>query len=612
MFYIWQGDRHRREEVALKAVWPCLDPLVWDCDGDMLPDGWELQYNLSPCECAATNSPAWDADTDGLGLFDEYRYCTSPLNPDTDGDGVRDGVEVPHSPGSCPNDPDDEGNPANCVTLSLTVGDPSGSHSERWNFEVFEEATGRDVVRHCDDGFGTPGSAEYALVKGKAYTFSLRWIGTNLDEGPDYDWQALINDSDEAGAREGLYGTGAFIVEDSYGLLTEERHGDEFDITIGETGRIIVPKVEFLESAGTRYNFSPSLGEEAAVDVKVTPAPPEDGFPGVHFRLGIVRETAGGGEQEIDWLDVDDTPAYSRVRAVDFQQKRFTWNGIPNPSLFGNSAPQASGRDSFQGVSDSAVRILPAVTAGQPVPPPFVTAVAKIVSNSDQSTVCEARKRICIPQVVKLVYDADAVNYLATGFTSDSGVTLVSAITNAEWDTQRQRIRNLSQLYYDAVEANIRFVSSDVVVALPYSTVQMQGDAGSFGTALIDFLNATPSDNVVLHVRAIESDLVNHLGDVNPNMTLPVTPREVGNLWAQVTVHETGHILGLVSEGDVLDGSPVGTPGDSFGGHNRYPYGRLIMNPGKFNNIEEDIGRKGSWSWKSLNGQYLRFVLPKE
>ena len=39
-------------------------------------------------------------------------------------------------------------------------------------------------------------------------------------------------------------GTGAFIVEDSYGLLTEERHGDEFDITIGETGRIIVPKVE--------------------------------------------------------------------------------------------------------------------------------------------------------------------------------------------------------------------------------------------------------------------------------------------------------------------------------------------------------------------------------
>jgi len=234
----------------LKAVWPCLDPLAWDCDGDMLPDGWEVRYGLSPCECAAPDSPVWDADGDGLGLFDEYRYCTSPLNPDTDGDGVRDGDEVPHSPGSCPNDPDDEGNPANCVTLKLTVGDPSGSESERWNFEVFEEATGRTVVRHCDGGFGTPGSAKYALVKGKAYTFSLRWIGTNLDEGHDYDWQALINDSDVAGAREGLYGTGAFIVEDSYGLLTEETHGDEFDITIGETGRIIVSRIESVELVG--------------------------------------------------------------------------------------------------------------------------------------------------------------------------------------------------------------------------------------------------------------------------------------------------------------------------------------------------------------------------
>jgi len=244
----------------------------------MLPDGWELQYGLSPCECATPNDLSWDADGDGLGLFDEYRYCTDPFNPDTDGDGVRDGDEVPHSPGSCPNDPDDEGNPANCVTLSLTVGDPSGSHSERWNFEVFEEATGRDVVRHCDDGFGTPGSAEYALVKGKAYTFSLRWIDTNLDEGPDYDWQALINDSDETGACEGLYGTGAFIVEDSYGLLTEERHGDEFDITIGETGRIIVPKVEALDvtspKSGTSGNPPPFEGHRPwPFDVTKSPNP---------------------------------------------------------------------------------------------------------------------------------------------------------------------------------------------------------------------------------------------------------------------------------------------------------------------------------------------------
>ena len=154
-------------------------------------------------------------------------------------------------PGSCPCDPDDEGNPANCVTLRLTVGDPSGSHSERWNFEVFEEATGRDVVCHCDDGFGTPGSAEYSLVKGKAYTFKLRWVATDPaytgTPKPDYDWRAFINDSTEEGARSGLYGTGAFIVEDPDDLLQDEKHGNETDITIGKQGRIIVPKVTAIE-----------------------------------------------------------------------------------------------------------------------------------------------------------------------------------------------------------------------------------------------------------------------------------------------------------------------------------------------------------------------------
>jgi len=314
------------EEVALKAVWPCLDPLAWDCDGDMLPDGWELQYGLSPCECATPNDLSWDADGDGLGLFDEYRYCTSPLNPDTDGDGVRDGDEVPHSPGSCPNDPDDEGNPANCVTLRLTVGDPSGSHSERWNFEVFEEATGRDVVRHCDDGFGTPGSAEYALVKGKAYTFSLRWIGTNLDEGPDYDWQALINDSDEAGACEGLYATGAFIVEDSYGLLTEERHGDEFDITIGETGRIIVPKVATIEASASVADNSPQLFDGHKTDFG---DPCAASFPGQ--ALIIFYDEVVDANHQIQDFDVT-LKANVLPASVTASQLNESWAKVKGPS----------------------------------------------------------------------------------------------------------------------------------------------------------------------------------------------------------------------------------------------------------------------------------------
>jgi len=212
------------------------------------------------------------------GAFRKMRDThKNPFN--LDGDGVWDGDEVPHSPGSCPTDASDGGSSTNCVTLSLTVGDPSGSESERWNFEVFEEATERTVVRHCDDGFGTPGSAEYALVKGKAYTFSLRWIATNLGYGPDYDWRALINDSDATGAREGPYGTGAFIVEDPDGLLTEERHGDSTDITVGKEGRIIVPKVEVVFSDPDSSQWAELeekrivlSDEELRIKIKITPS----------------------------------------------------------------------------------------------------------------------------------------------------------------------------------------------------------------------------------------------------------------------------------------------------------------------------------------------------
>ncbi len=305
-----------------------------------------------------------------------------------DGDGVNDGDEIPHSPSSCPSDASDNGSPTNCVTLRLTVGDPSGSNSERWNMEmeILEEGTGKAVVCHCDAGFGAPGSARYALVKGKAYIFKLRWIATDPEytgtPKPDFDWQARINDSTAAGVYEGLNGTGAFIVEDPDTLLTDETHGNHNNITIGREGRILVPKVEFVTGAASCYNFSPSLGEEAALDVKVTPTPPAGGFPGLHFRLEIVRETANNSEQHIDWVDVDDTADYYAARELDFAQKQFAWDGIPDLG-FGASASQAYGRDSFQGesASASATRIFPASALGQPVPPPFVTAVAKIMRN---------------------------------------------------------------------------------------------------------------------------------------------------------------------------------------------------------------------------------------
>jgi len=160
---------------------------------------WEIKRELVPLVPSDIYS---DSDNDGLVLFDEYRYVTDPFNRDTDGDGVSDGDEIPHSSGSNPNDASDYANKTNCVTMELIVGDPSGSHSERWQFDIFEESTPRkSVYHHVDDGFGTVGCTNYSLVKGKSYTYEINWVDTAPDKEKDYDWQALINGLDDGGVR---------------------------------------------------------------------------------------------------------------------------------------------------------------------------------------------------------------------------------------------------------------------------------------------------------------------------------------------------------------------------------------------------------------------------
>lgn len=71
---------------------------IKDSDGDGLTDEEEIGYN--------TNLEVVDSDADGLTDWAEIKiYKTDPLNPDTDGDGYKDGQEVingydPLKPGS--------------------------------------------------------------------------------------------------------------------------------------------------------------------------------------------------------------------------------------------------------------------------------------------------------------------------------------------------------------------------------------------------------------------------------------------------------------------------------------------------------------------------------
>ncbi|MBN1633411.1 MAG: OmpA family protein [Ignavibacteria bacterium] len=64
------------------------DPYNPDTDGDGLKDGQEVKtYGTDPLNK--------DSDNDGLTDYEEVmKYTTNPMNPDTDGDGLKDGDEV--------------------------------------------------------------------------------------------------------------------------------------------------------------------------------------------------------------------------------------------------------------------------------------------------------------------------------------------------------------------------------------------------------------------------------------------------------------------------------------------------------------------------------------
>jgi hypothetical protein len=78
-------------------------PLYYDTDMDTLPDGWEVKYGgvaigLDPLKDDTDNDGELDRfedyDNDGLDNFQEFQEGTSPVNMDSDGDGIPDGTDI--------------------------------------------------------------------------------------------------------------------------------------------------------------------------------------------------------------------------------------------------------------------------------------------------------------------------------------------------------------------------------------------------------------------------------------------------------------------------------------------------------------------------------------
>ena len=62
-----------------------------DSDNDGIPSWWERRYGLNENDPSDAGK---DKDNDGLSNLNEYLKGTDPTNPDTDADGLKDGVET--------------------------------------------------------------------------------------------------------------------------------------------------------------------------------------------------------------------------------------------------------------------------------------------------------------------------------------------------------------------------------------------------------------------------------------------------------------------------------------------------------------------------------------
>lgn len=178
-----------------------------DSDRDLLPDGWEYQNGINPLSAEGLDGTTGDREPDGVDNFDEWRFLSNLNSAHSDNDGIPDGVEI--GQGSHPADPEDNGQaptPEEQLTMQILVGDPSGSHSERWRVEVKDIATGATVLRHASREYGKMSTAAQSTFDqfkpGKAYSFALCHAGTDPEklaqdpEGlsyPDYDWSLEVS-----------------------------------------------------------------------------------------------------------------------------------------------------------------------------------------------------------------------------------------------------------------------------------------------------------------------------------------------------------------------------------------------------------------------------------
>jgi hypothetical protein len=287
----WQGDGDRdgltnQQELVTYHT----NPTQPDTDGDTLEDGWEIEYGMSAIvnnntDAINGNDADDDPDLDHLDNEMECQLGTDPFDEDTDEDGVNDDVEEaqatnPKNPASKTPPPTDT------VTVSVTFGDHSASHSERYEVHltpVEGDPFGQDRTRQNSD-YGLLETKTFVLPKGAKYTVSLVHKGTDKKyrdmPRPDYDYTLEFS-------MTGQDADTALVTEDTQGMLGEHWESNAF-FANGKTATLNIAHITSLTEAivpTDRKRRKLGVGERTTVSV-IPSGLPQSAFALVGSNVG--------------------------------------------------------------------------------------------------------------------------------------------------------------------------------------------------------------------------------------------------------------------------------------------------------------------------------------
>ncbi len=234
------------------------NPRQPDMDRDRMDDGWEIQYGFNAKVDNATdsnpnNNAQADPDGDNLTNEQESAHGTNPNDPDTDGDLVNDDVEI--NQGTNPKDPNDHVPPPNgTVPVSVTFGDHSGSHSEKYRITLTPVEGDTQVRQRTNRAYGQTQTDTFHLPKGAKYTVVLKWVSTDpeyRDEpNPDYDYTLEFTAPVNA----------HLAIEDLGTILGVHDEGDYFYADEKEA-KLHVPLFEWITPKGSPVTAPDDLGD---------------------------------------------------------------------------------------------------------------------------------------------------------------------------------------------------------------------------------------------------------------------------------------------------------------------------------------------------------------